>query len=776
MVKSKVFLKFVTSYAAILMLPIIFISVLIFTSFVNNLKIEIMNTTSRMLLQVSDNIDINLQNLRNISGQITLNPNIAPLILSQNKDQVSISTFYQCIRELHNYKIADSIIDNIFIVFGDSNLVISDVSKYNYNNFFSRVYIQKGNKDQQFQNQMTNLKTPIVLNTQQVYSEGLTSNVISYIQPLPIGDLNYSTNLIVTIKESVIRKMIQKVLGEYSGYVYVLDPNNNIIVNINSDNSLDKNLIESEKIKSFVNSFNYRGITTYKADGKDFIISNVKSANTGWRYITAIESKQILKNVNHIKGIYTIIIMTLLLIGLLLAYYFSKGNYNNVKKIIDMIHINNNNVNKREYINEWYLINNAVKKYISENTSLQNKLTDMMPIMRNNFFVHLLKGDIKDANIIQAMVDSFEIKVEYGKFAVILIAIDSFEQLECNSSKPTQGVIKITLANIAEEFCKKIGCGYAVELDSDKIAVIISLKKTEDDSYNEILKEVAKDVYTFIKENFKLGTTVAISKTYNEICETSNANIEAKKALDYRIIKGDNSIICFNELEDRKCNGYRYSFDQESKIVNLLRLGDSDKIKVILSDIVNTLKKEPVSLDIVMCTYYEIVNTAIKSLSELGIDINVDEYLHEILSRKNIDEVYIEVCNLYVKMCDKVRLSKYYKNIDLRDKIIMYLAENYMNKDLSEDIVACKFDVSLSFMSRFFKDQVGFCFIDSLHNLRLSKAKELLTFSRKSLGGISDEIGYNSVYNFNRVFKRYENISPTEYRVSMNGHQKEVTT
>lgn len=88
----------------------------------------------------------------------------------------------------------------------------------------------------------------------------------------------------------------------------------------------------------------------------------------------------------------------------------------------------------------------------------------------------------------------------------------------------------------------------------------------------------------------------------------------------------------------------------------------------------------------------------------------------------------------------------------------------YADKSMSIELVAREFSISPSYFSRFFKEQVGSNFVDYLHHIRLTKAKELLMSTAKSVTDIADEVGYNSIHNFVRVFKRYESITPSEYR------------
>ncbi len=51
-----------------------------------------------------------------------------------------------------------------------------------------------------------------------------------------------------------------------------------------------------------------------------------------------------------------------------------------------------------------------------------------------------------------------------------------------------------------------------------------------------------------------------------------------------------------------------------------------------------------------------------------------------------------------------------------------------------------------------------------VNDMKITIAKDLLMQTNKSITEISDELGFSSVYYFNVFFKRYEKVSPTEFK------------
>ncbi len=106
---------------------------------------------------------------------------------------------------------------------------------------------------------------------------------------------------------------------------------------------------------------------------------------------------------------------------------------------------------------------------------------------------------------------------------------------------------------------------------------------------------------------------------------------------------------------------------------------------------------------------------------------------------------------------------------DYREKFALFKAvEQYIADNLKEDInlkdTAAKFNLSPYYFSRTFKKVFGYGFSDYLNLIRINKAKELLKDDSLSVKEIGYLVGYNDPNYFSKVFKKYEGVTPTEYR------------
>ena len=778
MFKSKVFIRFISSYVIVLLIPLIILSVIIYTTFAGKLTKEVTGSTRRMLTQVSDIMDMRLNDLSNLSERISGNTDLKPIFAANAYNFEVYPMIYDGIKALQDYKYNNSIIENIFIFNRNTDLIVGDTGKYNYSTYAfngsSWNYIYSGSPGNHL-DIIKKVNHITVLPSQPAVVNGTKANVIFYMQPLPVNGGNcYTGTLLITIRESAIQKLIRKILGDYSGHIFIIDSDENMIVGTRLGN---ENEDEDDGKKAFdlalscIDGYMDDDRQAFSEETDGSLISCAKSELTGWKYIAVMDSRQVLKQVDSVKSIFIVILCFAFLIGLGFAMYFSKGNYSNIRKITDNILKNKGCLgNDKIFKNEWNFIDSAVSDYIDNTKSLQQKLADQMPIIRNDFLLRLIKGELTDNSAIRSLMEFCKVNLDSPYFAVIYINIDDYDVFRKLSSEPAQGVARITIANTAEELCSRIGNGYAVELSGDRIALIAALNNNSDDALNSLFKDIPRYICAFAKEHFGFTVTVTISGVHEKPTSLNAACRECESAFHYKILKGNNSIICFDEVARRIDNinfSNFYTFEQEKRIIRYLRQGQYEEIRLILDDIIDRIKNNPISLEVVKCLCFEIINTAIKSLHELGMEnIEYYVYLKNIIEKESIDELYNNVCGFYSMLCDKVNRAKCMKNDAKKQQAIQYINDHYNDSSLSIDSIADVFSVSSPYMGKLIRDQLGCSFVDYLDGIRIEKAKELLCRSNMSIAEIAKNTGFNSAYNFTRVFKRYEDITPGQFRLS----------
>jgi AraC-like DNA-binding protein len=96
----------------------------------------------------------------------------------------------------------------------------------------------------------------------------------------------------------------------------------------------------------------------------------------------------------------------------------------------------------------------------------------------------------------------------------------------------------------------------------------------------------------------------------------------------------------------------------------------------------------------------------------------------------------------------------------------------HSDEELSLTKVAKFVNVSPNYLSERFKEVAGINFVDYIARTRIEKARELLENSNLRISEIAFAVGFQSLSQFNRVFKNLTRKSPTQFRTAHNKRAK----
>lgn len=97
-----------------------------------------------------------------------------------------------------------------------------------------------------------------------------------------------------------------------------------------------------------------------------------------------------------------------------------------------------------------------------------------------------------------------------------------------------------------------------------------------------------------------------------------------------------------------------------------------------------------------------------------------------------------------------------------------YITEKHSD-DLSLDEVAKAVNMSAFYFCKMFKKSTGMTFTDYLARVRVEKVRNLLLNPHKRISEAAFEAGFQSLSQFNRVFRKIAGEAPTAYRTKIHG-------
>lgn len=119
---------------------------------------------------------------------------------------------------------------------------------------------------------------------------------------------------------------------------------------------------------------------------------------------------------------------------------------------------------------------------------------------------------------------------------------------------------------------------------------------------------------------------------------------------------------------------------------------------------------------------------------------------------------------LYTAMPDNQKSLTAYRKHNILKQILGYIYQNYNRKirltEISEAV-----NLTPHYLCKFFKEMTDMRIVDYINHYRIETASSLLKVSTLSVTDIALECGFDNISYFNRVFKKQNACTPTEFRL-----------
>ena len=106
--------------------------------------------------------------------------------------------------------------------------------------------------------------------------------------------------------------------------------------------------------------------------------------------------------------------------------------------------------------------------------------------------------------------------------------------------------------------------------------------------------------------------------------------------------------------------------------------------------------------------------------------------------------------------------------------VLAYLQKNY-RRQISLREVAEAVHMSEGHLCRLFRSVTGMTLTDYLNLYRISVSADLLIQNRYSISEVAGMTGFNNISYFNKIFRRYMHMTPTQFRRSDHAHPLSFT-
>ncbi len=582
------------------------------------------------------------------------------------------------------------------------------------------------------------------------YSEAFPDKII-VIQCLPLISENPDGYILVSIDKNAFTLPSHK--RYETGSLYIVDSKKHCIP-LNSVSVLDASNINLDDT-----------IVWSKLNGEKYCFVNTKSSQTGYSYLCAIKASIFAKKLRSTRNIGFLLIAIYAALALFLAGTLLKYNYTPLELLMKDIRRKLPEFNSADN-NEYAFIGDTFNRMLGEKRELSHSLQIQNEALRHSLWERALKTGITPGTSSGAALEALGINPISDNFIVGMIQFEDLSNLfyEDNLSEDKKNEYALLITqNILEELLSAENSVCFTVID-ECLIFCVNIAPQNNNNILSRLKAVVTDAAGFIQQHFSFGFLTAVSSVRG-FEQIHTAYREANIAMEYAEMTPDLQFVAYSKVISQSIDRYGFTLDAENRLVHLIKSGNRVEVEKFLDEIFSDeYQSKPLSLDMFKCLMFDVTGSVIKTAQDIfGAEQN--QPFEPLLLIERITNC---VSTSELKQALNTMLEAIYSNLPQKDDVVSPVIElvckNFTNPNLSVAYIAEKVHLHPNYLSSLFKKQHGIGLLEYITNVRIEKAKELLTSTSLTLDEIAVQVGYTGAQPLSRAFKKKEGVPPSIFR------------
>ena len=393
-----------------------------------------------------------------------------------------------------------------------------------------------------------------------------------------------------------------------------------------------------------------------------------------------------------------------------------------------------------------------------KNSIANVKFNDTISVFKDEMLHQWLSGSNK--NVDYEFLEHYGIIGKGSKCTAAIIEVDDvkWKLREYNDNERIEILKKCT--DMIVDYINYEHLGYYYLNDERHISII--LKELDPAVLNYILIRLIEK----IKKNSNITITIGLGRGCESVEELPRSYKNAKDALEYKMFFGKSKLICYENIPKAQFENpvsLEYKFEPIFRSIteyNLSNLNNS------IEDLFNSVKG--------LNTKKAVYNFTLHFISKLEAQLQKNDNDFHILEEqlKNFElvqnfETIEDIKDWLVNKLSNVSQQLAQKNQRMDRKIIndikKYVQDHAEGKINLKD-VADNFSFSPNYLGHLFKEATNEKFNDFVIRMSMERACQYLLDPVIKIYEICDRLGYKNILYFNRQFKEYYGMTPSDYR------------
>ena len=495
------------------------------------------------------------------------------------------------------------------------------------------------------------------------------------------------------------------------------------------------------------------------------------SPKSGWTYLIELDTAGLSVDWRDIMPIYLPTLLIFLAISVGFAFYISHAVYQPINRLMKLATQENGKGRKRRY-NEVAFLEGVFSNAIEGQGQLRGLIANIAPEVMDAMFRNLLIGKFLSEERVGEILEGVGNPIQvHSRFLVMVCRIEWNRERTITDTELNLYVLSVrNVVNTIREANRECQV-YDVRLNREEVALVLGFKSDYPavGMKREAMQIQQKLINTVSSLPFEI--LIESGKIYQNILDIRYACREAQEKLQYRRYLEEDEYVLSEEDNDRIVNQH-YFRERTKAVVELATKGDKNGAENLVSRILEEMQSDVSDL----AQMKQMAEMFLEEVTEkmiafpLGMEDQKrleDEQPMQKLEYVNgiepLREMITDYTNRVIGAICLYNKKNCYKYVEQAKE---YITENYADSNLSLNDVGEHIGISSSYLSEMFYEISGEKFSAYLATFRVEKAKQLLASTKVTIKEIGYLCGFNSIQNFIRVFKKYTDQTPGQYRES----------
>jgi len=749
-------------YFLTLLVPLVIVSLIFYGYQTMRAKQEDSKKLVNYLQSSSKTVDLYLRSVHEVSLNLLSNRSIVTILrphaMLTLEQRVQLSEIPRVIAESEN--IIAELTENIFL-YVDQERIYTVGGANEFSLFFEKFYVHQKYPVDFWQSLLNRRMTFEILPPTRVSINGQgEGRVIPFIVKSYVN--SHDAVVVTNLSERNLLKLFTENTIFRESEFFVIDENRQLMLSSNPE-WVDEHSLEQLDIAFDNHDKNYREI---RIGDKKYLLAYVNSERYGWKYYSLTPLSALDQEARSTFQFIVAISATFLILGVLFSFIFSIKIYNPIRKISEIVNGFEELDESVHYKNDFEYIGMNIKQMHDKSTQIKKHSMQISREFLDYTFYDVFMGRPAEPDTLNILNNILKNEWRFsGDLYACLNVWFQFSEAFYQEVQDTDRLIILSkLKNVVNALSREYARSYVQEYND---LLFVCVVNADEGNEKGVLDGIIKNIYATFSFDFKYCRIfIGSGRYYRELSDLRHSFNEAMTALQRRNENEKFQVIYAEAIKVE--NSFLYSSQEENQLIHAVNSGDLNAVSNNVRLIMEKNQKNSASYHAMNGLYNEMIRTGYKLMTVKGMH-------HEHISMEatpyntSPDKLVIRDEEQYEKlMAFYTRMIEAEKDQDHHLSSIVITTMDYIQTHLEHDLylekISAQMGISTKYMSKIFKEQTGNNLTDYISLLRISKAKQLLIECDFSINEVAEKVGIFNRTTFLRTFKKYEGISPLEFK------------